>query len=350
MTNMNWTQERLRIVYWLETLAGLTLSTLFLIWFFVGIGGPWHWFGIGLLGLILSGWYVKEGTISVPQEQRRCMECLGAFMYALGPGLHWVPPISSRVRATVYVAEQRLSLFNKESIFIDFQDGSAQPKGSCAFIQMHEDQRADLGENSGTYKMTYAVTKVMEAVRSLLENSTRSYLNGMTIEQGIQLGRAGYDIVDRMRNHANEDIRGQVRTIEQTLEGWGLQLHRITIGDFDLSEAVKKEREEVHKAMQQVAVMSHHVNQRSGEISGIIIKTIANVTGRTQAATKQFIRDNPELSAQVMAFTQDMISRDWSLGKGALTDIRVSGGGTGGDLLLQLIAAFRQVAARGGQE
>ncbi len=340
MIKMQWSRSQLWFIYWMETVVMTVLSLLFLIWFFVGIGGPWYWFAIGILGLGFSGWYYWGSAISVSQEQRRCMECFKAYIRTLGPGLHLVPRFSCRVRATTYISEQRLSLFI-EPIFIDFRDGSARPKSVCAFIQMAPDLKDTQGEAGASYMMTYHITKVMEAVRSLLENVVRSYLNRLTIQEGIELGKAGYDVVEQIQNHGDAN---QIMTATTALEGWGLVLRRVTIGDFDLSDAVKKDREAVHRAMQQVLAMKHHVKQRSGEIAGIIVKTVAQATGRTEAATKRFIQENAELSAQVVAFTQEMISRDWSLEKEALTDIRVSGGGTGGDLLLQLIAAFRQIA------
>lgn len=331
---------------------GLVFTTS-LIFFLIGVNGRWILLAIGLIGLVFSVVYAYQSKIQVPQEMRVLIEVFGEYYKTLGPGLHIVPLWIAKTRNRMNTSTQRYPLFT-EPIFIDFQDGSAAPKGVMAFVRMmNETENDDYQENIGNrvreehqlgdyidrdpaYRMKYAVRNIKEAVTSLLENSTRSYLNSLTIQEGIQAGRAGYNILPSLANHGE---------IVETLANWGLVLEKITVGDFDLSKTIIQDREAVHKAMQEEKAMEFLFKKRAKEIY-LFTKALSQATGKTMSEVKQAISDNPELRSNFATFVQDVITRHISLDSNALTDIRVSGGSPLGETIIQAIAAFRQLGGR----
>lgn len=351
MIEMEWTQRQLEVAVWAETLVAVILAFTFLIMFFVGIGGPWILFAIGLLGIVGFGIYVYQSLLRIPQEIRVLEEVLGAYFKTVGPGLHWIPWITGAARAHVSIQTQRYPLF-KEPVWIDFQDGSASPRQAFAYVRMmnreeefryqHDIQGRvqqdrhlrDYIDRDPAYRMVYAVRNIKEAVISLLESSVRSYLNSLTIQEALQKGGAGYNIAPELENY--EELRA-------VLMNWGLVLEKIVVGDFNLSETIIKLRESVHKARQEAKAAQFIVDRRSKEIAGVIVKSLSQATGKTISQIKEELAENAETKEQLMAFVQDIISRDISIRAGALTDIRVSGGSSLQEALVQAIAAFKTV-------
>ena len=351
MSIMTWTEQQLRTIVLLsEASIGLLMLTSFFL-MLIGIGGPWLLFAIGFLGLVLCSLYVYKSFKMVEQEDRVPVEVFGAYLKTFGPGLHFFPLFVVKGRYFVKALTQRYPLF-EERISIDFQDGSASPKGAMAFVRMmneEENRRYQLDirdrvqeekhlqdyiGRDPAYRMSYLVRNVKDAVVSLIENATRSYLNTLSIREAIHAGEAGYNIFPKLLN--NEEIT-------KTLANWGLVVEKVVVADFDLSETIIKDREAVHKAMQEERAMSFSLKKRKKEIS-LFVKALSQATGKSLTEIKRAINDDPELKKSFASFVQDMISRYASIDAKVLTDIRTDGGGSSlGETILQAITAWKKI-------
>lgn len=88
------------------------------------------WIGFGFLVV-----WVLSGIRYVPQGERWPVELFGRYCWTLTPGLKWYLPGTMRIRAKIDVRDQKIPLF-ESPIKIDFQDGSAIPKGAEAIVRV----------------------------------------------------------------------------------------------------------------------------------------------------------------------------------------------------------------------
>lgn len=351
MVKMERRKRILGLIVRAAIIAWVVMSGMSLIFFLIGVTGRWWFYIIGIIFSAFSGFYAYESKLPVPQEIRVLVEVMGAYWKTLGPGLHILPLWIAKARAQVNISTQRYALF-VELIFIDFLDGSASPKGAMAFVRVmnkrennhyqsnirgrveEEPQLLEYVDRDPAYRTKYCVKNIKEAVISLLENSTRSFLNSLTIQEAIQAGKAGYNILPALRNYGE---------IVATLANWGLILEKITVGDFNLSETIIQDREQVHKAMQADRAMKFLSKKREKEIH-LFVKSFADATGKTMAEVKEAINNDSELKKNFAAFAQDMISRYVSIDAKVLTDIRVSGGSELGETIIQAITAWKRLS------
>ena len=73
-----------------------------------------------------------------------------------------------------------------------------------------------------------------------MENAVRSYLNSLTLEDGLTLGGAGFDLSDRLPEVEAARVRNDLAVM-------GFDLVRITMMDFDLPEELVKARGEIQE-------------------------------------------------------------------------------------------------------
>jgi regulator of protease activity HflC (stomatin/prohibitin superfamily) len=231
----------------------LTLS-IFLVLFSLFFG-LWVRVGVAVFLFLLF----LRGFFKVLQEERAVVEFLGRFWSVEAPGLHWIPFLM-RVRAIIDIWEQPIELFKRERLIkIDFKNGSATPKGAVAFVQIDD-----------PYKAIYGVSDWRIAIRDLLENALRSYLNSLTIEEGLQLGKAGYDFLERIPGHEKDGVI-------KAASNWGVKINRVVVADFDLDKTVIEARENVLKSERAQAAAAFEAIQkalRSGGMHGEIVKIL----------------------------------------------------------------------------
>jgi regulator of protease activity HflC (stomatin/prohibitin superfamily) len=328
---------------------------------------------VGLIGLILlvSGNWISGGICfsvfvlifiifglgglkTAHHEERFVIEFLGRFFKIKGPGLFWICPFVMKVRAVVSLWEMSLKLF-EEPVKIDFKDGSAIPKGVEAFMKIKspdnkyivlgESQEGEEGKKfSGVFRAIYFVDNWREKTTELLENAVRSYLATLTIDEALPQRRGGYDLLTQNKIPGQEKKR-----IKKTLEGWGLDLLRVAVTDFDLDTEVVQARQEVQKRLRQTEVAEFEKIVRSKETIGSLVQMISESTGREYKDIQNEINENPEFRKELTDFAKDMISRSTSLNKGALTDIRVSGAQGIEKGLLEIISLWKNSIGGGGQ-
>lgn len=327
----------------------------------------WIVFSIGLLAIGLTSWigisaslerdyitagislavfgYLVLGFKTVQQEERRVVEFFGTYLMTLRPvsyvpGLRWILPGAMKIRATIRIWEIKIPLF-EEPIKIDFRDGSATLKGAAGFVRVkNPDEPYALPQEkarlTGVFRAIYNIQNWRVAIKDLLENALRSYLNTLTIDEGLTAARAGYELLNRLP----EEEQGR---LQHTLARWGLELMQVTIGDFDLEPELVKARGEVHKRERAAEAAQHVRVQLARETIGYVIQMMAEATGRTFDEVQREVAANPELSEELKRFSEDLVTRRMSIDGHALTDIRVAG--AGGDLaqtLMAMIAAIKK--------
>lgn len=299
-----------------------------------------------ILVIVLAIVFFLAGLTIVREEERFVIELFGSYWKTLKPGLNWIFPWIMKVRAVVSIWEQTIPLF-ETPIKIDFKDGSATPKGAEVFVKIKSpDIPYDAGgkTQNGVYRAIYEIKNWRTAIRDLIENALRTYLNRWTIDEAITMAKAGYDLatLDPHSGLPNKEI---VR-IKEVLAGWGFELLRITILDFDLDPELLKARGEVQKRKREEEVAKHEKKIRALETMGALIEMLAESTGKTTKEIQEEIKTSPEIRQKIEGFAEELITRQMSIKGRSLTDIRVSGGGDLENSLLRLITALNIVSGR----
>jgi regulator of protease activity HflC (stomatin/prohibitin superfamily) len=207
----------------------------------------------GIIFLVVAI-FLFSGLKRVRPEERNVIEFFGSFMTVLWPGLKWIFPAIMQVRAVVPVWEQTLALFEKP-VKIDFKNGSAAPNGAVVYLKVKDDRES-------IRKAIYDIANWRKAAISLFENALRSYLNGLKIEEGLEQGRAGYNLFEKFPD-------GEKNGILSTLDRWGLELLRVTVADFDLDASVIEYRESVLKAEREKVAAQDRAIRKAMESAGM---------------------------------------------------------------------------------
>ena len=243
------TKEKAILWSFVLFLAGLAVFGMY-----AAFQGHWIWWTIAGVCFLIPSVFFVAGLRKVRPEERFVIELLGGFHSIKKPGLTWICPILMQVRAIISIWQQTVNLF-VEPITIDFQDGSATPKGAEVFVKVKSpDIPYDAGGKShtGVYRAIYGVRNWRDALRDLIENVIRSHLNSLTIDEGITKKKAGFD----MRNSFPKEERDRM---ENSLAIWGLEALQVIVQDFDLDPEIVKARGEVQKRKREAEAAGHGV-------------------------------------------------------------------------------------------
>jgi len=286
----------MRLLTWLEELEeegekGWTLilalasylialgALFFLIYFSLSRGFDlkwWQWV-IEVVGVII----LLCGITQVDQQERAVIEVLGRFFKILHPGPHYVVPFFMAIRERVSVKEKSIPLF-AEPIKIDFKDGSANPKGARVFFRVKDDEK-------NIWNAVYFAEDREARLRELLQNALRSYLNHLTLDEGLQGGKAGYDFFSKIDP-------GDKNGIREAAEKWGIEILRATVEDFDLDVRVIEARELVFEQQRakEAAIFSAETTARQmagvhGEMVRILIEEYKIPLDQASAIALQYV-------------------------------------------------------------
>lgn len=285
--------------------------------------------GVALLELCLF----LSGLTTIEEEERAVVTVLGAFSHVAGPGLIWVCPGFMRIRAIIGTWEQSMPLFSQD-IWIDFKDGRAQPKLAQVFVRcLNPDVAYSVPESAGgkalpgAYRMIYLVNDWRAKAVELAENAVRSFFAGLEVDEALEGGKGGFNLLDGDRLPDAEREK-----LALVLKGWGLEAPRILIGDFNLPKEVMEVRDAVQEAVWKAEASKAEIQQTANETTGTLISMMAGLTGEAPECVQARFKGSDELKAIGLKFSQDLVVRQVSLRHKALTDLRVDTGSEIGDL------------------
>jgi len=288
--------------------------------FFVGLAGVvclggWilRFFGTayGVFGVfLLITAVLLNGLKVVPKPEIWIIERLGKYHRKLKPGLGYVIPFIERVREKLKLYEQPLDGFLSIREIV-FRDGPATLLNPRLWIELDEDRAQDAVYKVADYKIW------AEAVSGPI---VRGYLNTLTLDEALDEGAARGDILDKMRGRpeitkkqikqiesfideitrkinelkklgkkdislslleatketkedekrekeillANQEKdRSELKNFEEQARIFGIKkIHRFTVGEFLISDELKKAREAIHQARKDaISAMSRAITE-----------------------------------------------------------------------------------------
>lgn len=274
------------------------------------------------------------GLITVGPEERIIVEVLGQFSHIAKPGLAWICPIFMKPRMRVMTWEESLNLYPDGSIVLDFKDDSATPKGARVFLRVKSPDKnyVAIGESagqekSGSYRVAYCVEGYKERVVELVTNLIRSTCSKIGLNEALEGEIAGFNLLDgeKIPLERKDDFF-------ETVDGWGVEILRVIIDDFDLSDHTKEARASVQQAARRAEASVSEAKQTVNETAVALIEMFGAVTGKTYEEVQGVICGDDALKEKLFIYLQDLISRKLSLRHGALTDVRANTGNDFSDL------------------
>jgi|GEM_PF-2125955 len=353
---------------------------------------PWlTWLSIPLAIIVFLA---IVGLVTVPEKYRGVVERFRKYDRTLMPGLQWIllPGIVENIKVKRYIKERILPLWQnsdeKIPVWIDFVDGSAQPIGAEAFVEIYnpdsayvapneeeikkaEKEQSDKGEGvrswirrikeekrrrqdvdsrNGVYRSAYNIEDVDRATIEQIENAGRSYLSSLTIDEAIKLAKAGYDLLDGLKQKKrgsmesffsglNEKSEGE--KLESSLLRYGIRLLKVTIGDFELSPGLVEARDRVHKAQKDAAAAQYYSEAKTLRTVGVVLNAMAKSRNKKLEEIQAEIDKDDALKKEFLQKSYDLLVIDMERETGSLHDIRVQGGVSGLEkTLLNLATVF----------
>lgn len=328
-------EERIR--FWLIIIMWALLLAFGLLFPLLGIWQPWGWRWFLEIILPVPVVFFLSGFFKVAEERRYITELFGAYFRTVEPGLRWRCPFVETLRTWVSTQERQLPLFrNGEEI--DFTDGTAKPKGAGVYVRLNI-----LDDPYAPYRMVYVVERVAEQTISLVENALRGFLSGMTVDEGLKLGKG--DVLDEMSNQ----VPDTVTALRDAISPWGWNLCKIVLPDFKLGDVIVKAREAVLKEEAATKVAVYRKKVRAQETIGFTLEQIAMTLGMKDLELQELIVKNEGLMDRFLDFCQQTTLERMALDKGALSRIVVTGAqGSLEQTILNTLGAAIQMLQKGG--
>lgn len=206
-------------------------------------------FSIILIVLVIVA--IIKGVRIVPQGEEWVVERLGKFAGILGPGLHVINPIFSKVSYKVTTKDIILDVPQQEVIT---RDNAVILANAVAFIKVSSIERA-----------VYGIENFREAMRNMVQTSLRSIIGGMDLNQALT---------------SRDRIKAELKTaIADEALDWGLTVKSVEIQDIKPSPNMQEAMERQAAAeRERVAVVT--------EAEGAKQSLILNAEARLEAARK----------------------------------------------------------------
>lgn len=206
-------------------------------------------FSIILIFLVIVA--IIKGVRIVPQGEEWVVERLGKFAGILGPGLHVINPIFSKVSYKVTTKDIILDVPQQEVIT---RDNAVILANAVAFIKVSSIERA-----------VYGIENFREAMRNMVQTSLRSIIGGMDLNQALT---------------SRDRIKAELKTaIADEALDWGLTVKSVEIQDIKPSPNMQEAMERQAAAeRERVAVVT--------EAEGAKQSLILNAEARLEAARK----------------------------------------------------------------
>ncbi len=269
--------------------------------------------GIWGIGLIIAA-IALSGVKIVQSPEVWIIERFGAFQKALEPRKcpYWLIPFVETVRAKPRTWEQPVPIFSN-GVDLDFRDDSVTLKDPKAYVKVLEENPE---------KVIYELEDWPKWIEDNLEPIIRGYLNGLSLDQALDRGLARGDLLARIKE-APEVLKKEIEKLEQRIKGLSgedevkslkesmeeearkldafkgriedeegqglkkdlddfrkeakeksLEIMRVVIADFGLSEDTKKARAAVQKARRELESAQYEADKEAVMRTQPILKTM----------------------------------------------------------------------------
>ena len=293
--------------------------------------------------IVIGVFFFLAGLKKVSEKERKVVELFGKYFTTLKPGLQWILAGAMKIRATIPVYEQEISVFSDQAAELDLKDGTIIPKGAKVFVKLHSpDKEYEAGDGksqTGVYRAIYETPVWKEFIEDRIENALRSYLNAFTIDQVLVAAKGGFNLADH-----REDVglpNDELDAIEKDLARWGFDLLRITITDFELPKQIIEARDAVQIRRREAEAAPFQAEREAEETGGAVIQMFCKMTGMLRADVEKALRENPEeFVKRYQPFWEkswDTIYRRMAIDGKAYLDIRTQ------NPLLDLIALWKRM-------
>jgi regulator of protease activity HflC (stomatin/prohibitin superfamily) len=214
---------------------------------------------------------IWKGIRIVPQGEEWVVERLGKFSAVLGPGLHVINPIFSKISYKVTTKDIILDIPEQEVIT---KDNAVILANAVAFIKVSNIERA-----------VYGIENFHEAMRNMVQTNLRSIIGGMDLNHALT---------------SRDRIKAELKAaIADEAADWGLTVKSVEIQDIKPSQNMQHAMEQQASAeRERVAV----VTRAEGEKQSLIL----NAEARLEAARKD--AEAQEVAAKASAESIRLIS------------------------------------------
>jgi len=334
----------------------ISLGVFFAIRIIAGIGPLASNIFLDIPAVILCAiiFIVVSGLITVEESYMKAITRFGKKKEEGGelePGLKWIllPGIIDRVKAVDFIREMGILLFGKGIAKIDFQDGSATPVRVTLFLRtknprtpyysseemkkikkaigddnIGEDEAAkNLGitKRSGFHRSVFDIDDVYQSVVDQGENLTRPHLNSLKIDEALVQGKAGFNILEIIRERSKEkkDPENKVDELVKWIDNYGKEVLRVTIADFILPPELEKARQRKHESEKLKEAADNVAEKEAIESVGAIAKAVEMI--------KEGIgKDNKELGKKIVDAAQHIMFTKWGIDSKTRLEIAGQGG------------------------
>ena len=214
---------------------------------------------------------IWKGIRIVPQGEEWVVERLGKFSAVLGPGLHVINPIFSKVSYKVTTKDIILDIPEQEVIT---RDNAVILANAVAFIKVSNIERA-----------VYGIENFQEAMRNMVQTNLRSIIGGMDLNHALT---------------SRDRIKAELKAaIADEAADWGLTVKSVEIQDIKPSQNMQHAMEQQASAeRERVAV----VTRAEGDKQSLIL----NAEARLEAARRD--AEAQEVAARASAESIRLIS------------------------------------------
>lgn len=216
---------------------------------------------------------IWKGIRIVPQGEEWVVERLGKFSAVLGPGLHVINPIFSKVSYKVTTKDIILDIPEQEVIT---RDNAVILANAVAFIKVSNIERA-----------VYGIENFQEAMRNMVQTNLRSIIGGMDLNHALT---------------SRDRIKAELKAaIADEAADWGLTVKSVEIQDIKPSQNMQHAMEQQASAeRERVAV----VTRAEGDKQSLIL----NAEARLEAARRD--AEAQEVAARASAESIRLISEE----------------------------------------
>ena len=201
-----------------------------------------------LIPVVILIW---KGIRIVPQGEEWVVERLGKFNAVLGPGLHVINPIFSKISYKVTTKDIILDIPEQEVIT---RDNAVILANAVAFIKVSNIQRA-----------VYGIENFQEAMRNMIQTNLRSIIGGMDLNHALT---------------SRDRIKAELKAaIADEAADWGLTVKSVEIQDIKPSPNMQHAMELQASAERERVAL---VTKSEGEKQAIIL----NAEARLEAARR----------------------------------------------------------------